>query len=205
MGVMTSCGEQLVILDLDNEEHAKLVKMTRRSDVSPKVLSKAAVLPKDKHGMPTYSSGKHDKRLVRMTAYSHYEADHITYGKKSAAGSKLKFGENERSAAADWSVYPLGTRFQIKGSPYVYIVDDYGSALVGTNTIDIYKPSMGRMNQWGTKHEEIKILEWGSFEESERILRGRRGYKHCRKMHDGILHHLAQNEPTNKALNGRSL
>lgn len=117
--------------------------------------------------------------MVRTTAYSHVEADHLTYGRKSAAGTNLQYGARVRSAAADWSKYPLGTRFTIEGLPYEYVVDDYGSALVGTETIDIYKPEMNTMNQWGVRNVPIKVLEWGSFEESRKILDGRKNVKHA--------------------------
>lgn len=111
--------------------------------------------------------------VVRTTAYSHQEQDSWKYGKKSAAGTTLKHTRKERSAAADWSRFPLGTRFKIKGLSQEYVVDDYGSALVGSDTIDIYKPSMSSMKQWGTRHVGIEVLEWGSFTESERILQSR--------------------------------
>lgn len=116
--------------------------------------------------------------MVRTTAYSHVEADHLTYGRKSAAGTNLQYGA-VRSAAADWSKYPLGTRFTIEGLPYEYVVDDYGSALVGTETIDIYKPEMKTMNKWGVRNVPIKVLEWGSFEESRKILDGRKHVRHA--------------------------
>ena len=122
--------------------------------------------------------------VVKTTAYTHYEADHIQYGTKTAAGDNLKFGM-VRSAAADWSRYPVGTRFKIKGLPYEYVVDDYGSALVGTDTIDLYKPSSSYMDQWGARDVGIEVLEWGSFEESKRILEGRKhkpDADHVRKM-----------------------
>src|SRR6185503_14205336 len=61
---------------------------------------------------------------VKTTAYSHVEADSLQYGRKNAAGSDLQYGM-VRSAAADWSVFPLGTVFKIDGMPYVYQVDDY--------------------------------------------------------------------------------
>jgi 3D (Asp-Asp-Asp) domain-containing protein len=117
--------------------------------------------------------------MVRTTAYSHVEADHLTYGRKSAAGTNLQYGARVRSAAADWSKYPLGTRFMIEGLPYEYVVDDYGSALVGTETIDIYKPEMSTMNQWGVRNVPIKVIEWGSFEESRKILDGRKNVRHA--------------------------
>ena len=126
--------------------------------------------------------------VVKTTAYTHYEADHIEYGKKSALGEELKFGQ-VRTAAADWSRYPVGTRFKIKGLPYEYIVEDYGSALVDTDTIDLYKPSSSAMNQWGARDVGIEVLEWGSFEESKRILESRKhkpSADHVRKMLENI-------------------
>lgn len=111
--------------------------------------------------------------VVRTTAYSHQESDSWKYGKKNATGGTLKHDRKVRSAAADWSRFPVGTRFKIKGQKQEYVVDDYGSALVGTDTIDIYKPTMSSMKQWGTRHVGIEVLEWGSFSESERILQPR--------------------------------
>ncbi|MCB1230512.1 MAG: 3D domain-containing protein [Verrucomicrobiae bacterium] len=122
--------------------------------------------------------------VVKTTAYTHYEADHVQYGAKTATGENLKYG-TVRSAAADWSRYPVGTRFKIKGLPYEYVVDDYGRALVGTDTIDLYKPDSNYMNQWGARDVGIEVLEWGSFEESKRILEGRKNKPdadHVRRM-----------------------
>ncbi len=123
--------------------------------------------------------------MVRTTAYTHSESDHVQYGRKSAAGNTLQYGSQVRSAAADWSKYPLGTRFMIEGLPYEYVVDDYGSALVGTETIDIYKPEKGTMNNWGVRNVPIRVLEWGSFEESRKILDERKNVRradHVREM-----------------------
>ncbi len=113
---------------------------------------------------------------VKTTAYTHTESDHIAYGAKSAVGNTLKYG-NVRSAAADWSVYPVGTSFKIEGEPYVYEVDDYGSALVGTKTIDLYRPSKASMNSWGARHVNIHVLKWGSFAESLAIMKPRENKK----------------------------
>ena len=118
---------------------------------------------------------------VRTTAYTHSESDHIIYGARTAVGSNLKYG-SVRSAAADWSVYPVGTIFQIEGLPYLYQVDDYGSALVGTNTIDLYKPDKATMNAWGVRNVNIRVIKWGSFSKSLTILRPRTAYPHIRKM-----------------------
>jgi 3D (Asp-Asp-Asp) domain-containing protein len=118
---------------------------------------------------------------VRTTAYTHSESDHIIYGARTAVGSQLKFG-SVRSAAADWSVYPVGTIFQIEGTPYIYQVDDYGSALVGTNTIDIYQPTKAHMNAWGVRNVNIRVLKWGSFSKSVAIMKERQKYDHVRSM-----------------------
>ncbi|MFZ4767660.1 MAG: 3D domain-containing protein, partial [Roseimicrobium sp.] len=91
---------------------------------------------------------------VKTTAYTHTERDHRKYGARTATGERLKYGE-VRSAATDWSVYPVGTVFKIEGEPYLYEVDDYGSALVGTKTIDLYKPSRTAMNAYGAKNVNI--------------------------------------------------
>ncbi len=117
--------------------------------------------------------------MVRTTAYCHKEADSLPYGKLNAAGTELKYGGLIRSAAADWSRYPVGTRFRITGMPYEFVVDDYGSALVGTNTIDIYKPTFAAMNAWGVRNVPIQVIEWGSFEVSHRILDGRKHVPHA--------------------------
>src|SRR5438874_6950422 len=67
---------------------------------------------------------------VRTTAYSRGENG----GRHNAVGDRLS-GHTCLSAASDWSRFPLGTRFQIVGAKEQYIIDDYGTALIGTNTI----------------------------------------------------------------------
>jgi|GEM_PF-3047294 3D (Asp-Asp-Asp) domain-containing protein len=129
---------------------------------------------------------------VRTTAYCHDEDDHIVYGAKNALGTPLKFG-SVRSAAADWSRYPVGTKFRIAGQPEVtYVVDDYGSALVGTGTIDIYKPTRTQMDAWGVRHVNIEVLQWGSYERSMDIMRDRMKWPHVRQMVRGIQERMYQ-------------
>jgi 3D (Asp-Asp-Asp) domain-containing protein len=142
-------------------------------------------LGRDKHGF-TFYHPRQLNRVVRTTAYTHSESDHIGYGPKYAIGTYLKYGSRVRSAAADWSVYPLGTKFKIKGEPYTYVIDDYGSALVGTATIDIYQPNKRLMRQWGRRVVEIEVIEWGSSRLSMEKLSDRRGYKHCRQMYAAL-------------------
>ncbi len=119
---------------------------------------------------------------VRTTAYTHSEADHVKYGSKTASGGELKYG-SVRSAAADWSVYPVGTVFQIEGDSTLYEVDDYGSALVGTGTIDLYKPSRSEMNSWGVRKVNIKVIKWGSYLKSLALMKPReKKSPHIREM-----------------------
>ena len=118
---------------------------------------------------------------IRTTAYTHTESDHVQYQNKNAMGTNLKYG-SVRSAASDWSIFPLGTTFRIAGESCLYEIDDYGSALVGKSTIDLYKPSRRAMNAWGVRNVNIEIVKWGSFEESLDVLKSRTRYGHVRRM-----------------------
>lgn len=86
------------------------------------------------------------------------------------------------SAAADWSRWPYGTVFRVLSTGQIYKVDDYGWALSGRNTIDLYKSSRREMNAWGVRHEPVQILKWGDELASKRVLAGRAKHKHCRRM-----------------------
>lgn len=135
---------------------------------------------------------------VRTTAYCHAEDDHRAYGRLAAVGTPLRFG-SVCSAAADWSRYPVGTIFRIKSQPgVVYEVDDYGSALVGSGTIDLYRPTIGSMNDWGVRAVDIEIVKWGSFHDSLRLMRDRVHHPHVRRMFLDIqkrLNQAADNRP----------
>lgn len=98
--------------------------------------------------------------------------------KKVVVSSKPQIG----SAAADWSRWPVGTVFRLISTGQVYRVDDYGWALAGRNTIDLYMPSRSTMNAWGAREENIQILQWGSTGESLRLLQAHQGYRHIRRM-----------------------
>lgn len=154
------------------------------------VKESARYLPKDKYGMPTYPLSQR-VRFARSTAYSCAENEPGAYGNLNAAGTRLKYGRSVRSAAADWSVYPVGTTFKIKGLPYTYVVDDYGSALAGTNTIDIYHPNLGMMREWGTRNVEINVIHWGSWERTANLLRGRTRHPHCAQMYAAVKRKIA--------------
>ncbi|RFC49139.1 MAG: 3D (Asp-Asp-Asp) domain-containing protein [Verrucomicrobia bacterium] len=128
-----------------------------------------------------------NKFVIKTTAYCHQESDSKPYGKLTASGTTLRCSGPVRSAAADWSRYPVGTRFRIIGQSQVYEVDDYGSALVGTDTIDIYQPSMRSMRNWGAPVVGIEVIHWGSYAESESILAPRASKSpHVRQMLAGV-------------------
>ncbi|MGJ8644002.1 MAG: 3D domain-containing protein [Luteolibacter sp.] len=185
--IITSCSTNLNILSKsDIEEHGHGIKYSKNQKFNPNspsgsLLAKAASKPKDKHSMPIYTFSERN-RIVRTTAYTCTESDHLIYGSKNAAGTNLRYSSKVRSAAADWSFYPVGTVFRIKGLNQLYVIDDYGSALTGTGTIDIYQPSHSLMNQWGRRNVEISVVRWGSFKRSAELLSGRTGYSHCRQM-----------------------
>jgi len=86
------------------------------------------------------------------------------------------------SAAADWSRWPMGTTFRLLSTGQIYRVDDYGWALAGRNTIDLYMATPAEMNAWGARAEPIQILKWGDTEESLRFLQRHQDYKHIRRM-----------------------
>jgi 3D (Asp-Asp-Asp) domain-containing protein len=125
------------------------------------------------------SANSHLGRMsnVRTTAYTHKEKG----GVHNALGTYLS-GRHVMSAAADWSVFPVGTRFRICSTREEYIIDDYGTALVGTNTIDLYKPTKLEMKRWGARNVDIDILQWGSEEKSLRVLAPRMKHAQVQKM-----------------------
>jgi 3D (Asp-Asp-Asp) domain-containing protein len=86
------------------------------------------------------------------------------------------------SAAADWSRWPAGTTFRLLSTGQTYRVDDYGWALSGRNTIDLYMATSREMNSWGAREEPIQILHWGDPQESLRLLEAKQNYKHIRRM-----------------------
>lgn len=112
---------------------------------------------------------------VRTTAYHHSEPG----GRVNGVGGRLA---PRHSAASDWSWLPVGTKFRILETGEDYIIEDYGSALVGRETIDLYKITRREMNAWGVRHVKIKILEWGSWAVSLKVLEPRARHKHVRRM-----------------------
>ena len=86
------------------------------------------------------------------------------------------------SAAADWSRWPAGTVFRLLSTGQNYRVEDYGWALSGRNTIDLYMANQREMNTWGARQERIEILKWGDPQESLQFLRRHQDYRHIKRM-----------------------
>lgn len=126
------------------------------------------------------------KVSVITTAYATAEKDHKKYGNKTAIGTKLV---PNKSAAANWAIYPVGTKLKI--GEITYQIDDFGSYVIGkvaksrnVPTVDIYQPSLRAMQRWGVRRfDDVEIVEMGSYEKSLTILQHRLKYKHCREMY----------------------
>ena len=114
---------------------------------------------------------------VRTTAYTTKEKG----GVRNALGTYLS-GRHVISAAADWSRFPLGTRFRICSTREEFIIDDYGTALVGSSTIDLYRPTKLEMKRWGVRNVDIDVLQWGSEQKSLEVLTPRAKFPQVQQM-----------------------
>ena len=135
-------------------------------------------------------------QTVRTTAYTHTEADHRAYGNKSALGTPLRSGPTLHSAAADWARWPAGTLFRICSTGQTFLVDDYGWALAGRNTLDLYKPTRSQMNAWGVRIERIEILQWGDPWASYRRLQPVSHHRHIARMLSEIRSLYSRSSPS---------
>jgi 3D (Asp-Asp-Asp) domain-containing protein len=86
------------------------------------------------------------------------------------------------SAAADWGRWPMGTTFRLLSTGQMYRVEDYGWALSGRNTIDLYMSNRRDMNTWGARQEPIQILHWGDPQQSLQVLQSHTEHKHIKRM-----------------------
>ena len=103
-------------------------------------------------------------------------------GKKAVATKTKTKVPRIGSAAADWARWPAGTTFRILSTGQMYRVDDYGWALSGRNTIDLYMATPREMNSWGARQEPIQVLHWGDPQESLRLLQPHQNSKHIQRM-----------------------
>jgi 3D (Asp-Asp-Asp) domain-containing protein len=120
------------------------------------------------------------RKATRVTTTTATRVTKTTRGvKRAVAVSKPpKIG----SAATDWSRWPMGTVFRLLSTGQMYRVEDYGWALAGRNTIDLYMANQRDMNTWGARQEPIQVLRWGDPKESLQILRSHTDYKHIKRM-----------------------
>jgi 3D (Asp-Asp-Asp) domain-containing protein len=132
------------------------------------------------------------KKATRVTTTTTVTTTRVTKGTKTtakvtttkggkraaAAGKPPRIG----SAAADWSRWPMGTTFRLLSTGQTYRVEDYGWALSGRNTIDLYMANQHDMNNWGARQEPIQVLHWGDRQQSLQILQSHSEHKHIKRM-----------------------
>jgi 3D (Asp-Asp-Asp) domain-containing protein len=137
-------------------------------------------IPVDESGSyspPLQRFSKEERRTVTRTAKR--PAKPTRNVKRAVAVSKPpQIG----SAAADWSRWPAGTVFRLLSTGQNYRVEDYGWALSGRNTIDLYMANQREMNTWGARPETIEVLKWGDPQESLQFLRRHQDYRHIKRM-----------------------
>lgn len=140
------------------------------------------------HPLPRYEQPipRAAVQKIRTTAYTHTESDHRRYSNLTALGTPLRSGPLVHSAAADWARWPCGTMFRIRATGEIYEVDDYGFALSGVNTIDLYKPTKREMREWGVRRVTIEILKWGDPWASYRKMIRVRTCRHIKRMMNEI-------------------
>jgi 3D (Asp-Asp-Asp) domain-containing protein len=118
---------------------------------------------------------------VVATAYGASAKCNSKWAGRNAIGGRLKSGALT-SAAADWSRFPVGTKFRVKETGRVYVVDDYGSAMVGKDKVDLFKTNYREVYRWGVRNVQLEIIEWGDFEKSLAILKPRSRSRHVKSM-----------------------
>lgn len=148
----------------------------RRADYTPRAIPVAGDDPGFRRA--SYSGAGLEKFTLKPTTTTKIVKTKGGKKKRVTVTTKPQIG----SAAADWSRWPAGTVFRLISTGQVYRIDDYGWALAGRNTIDLYLPSRKAMNAWGAREENIQILQWGDPAASLRLLQGHQGYRHIRRM-----------------------
>jgi 3D (Asp-Asp-Asp) domain-containing protein len=134
---------------------------------------------KDPKLQPFSMQEKKATRVTTTTATTRVTKTTTRGAKRAVAVSKTpKIG----SAAADWSRWPMGTTFRLLSTGQMYRVEDYGWALSGRNTIDLYMSNRRDMNTWGARQEPIQILHWGDAQQSLQVLQSHTDYKHIKRM-----------------------
>jgi 3D (Asp-Asp-Asp) domain-containing protein len=130
-----------------------------------------------------------DEVPVLATAYSSGAACNGAWSGRNAVGGRLKSGK-VNSAAADWSRFPLGTKFRVVETGKVYVVDDYGSAMVGKDKVDLFMADYGQVRRWGKRNVTLEIIEWGCPERSLEVLKPRSKAPYIRQMVRDLRHRV---------------
>jgi hypothetical protein len=76
----------------------------------------------------------------------------------------------------------VGTKFRVVETGKVYVVDDYGSAMVGKDKVDLFHTSYRDVYRWGVRQVNLEIIEWGCPDKSLAILKPRARAPHVRRM-----------------------
>ncbi len=155
------------------------------------------------HATASRATHKGQHMTVRTTAYTPNEKG--GGGHCNACGQRLHFGGDPYSAAADWSWLPLGTQFYMATTGHTYVIEDYGSALVGKKTIDLYMPTRAAMREWGARNVDIEILQWGSPVMSLKLLEPRQKADYVRTMVTCLRHNKGPMLASTKAGSGTAL
>ena len=151
------------------------------------VVAHATLAYEVQRAIPVNESGSYSPPLQR---FSMEERQPVTPGPKRAPRTTravkravvVSRPPQIGSAAADWSRWPAGTVFRLLSTGQNYRVEDYGWALSGRNTIDLYMANQREMNSWGARQETIEVLKWGDPEESLQFLRRHQDYRHIKRM-----------------------
>ena len=151
------------------------------------VVRRATLAYEVQRAIPVNESGSYSPPLQR---FSMEERQSVTPGPKRAPRTTravkravvVSRPPQIGSAAADWSRWPAGTVFRLLSTGQNYRVEDYGWALSGRNTIDLYMANQREMNNWGARQETIEVLKWGDPAESLQFLRRHQDYRHIKRM-----------------------
>ena len=154
------------------------------------VVARATLAYEAPRAIPVDENGSYSPPLQRFSMQERSGSRRITRTTKRPAKSTrnvkravaISKPPQIGSAAADWSRWPAGTVFRLLSTGQNYRVEDYGWALSGRNTIDLYMANQREMNTWGARPETIEVLKWGDPQESLQFLRRHQDYRHIKRM-----------------------
>jgi 3D (Asp-Asp-Asp) domain-containing protein len=117
----------------------------------------AVVTASSLFALPAYAddapAGEGQTIQAIVTGYA-IGSDGGAVGGTTATGTATHWG----TLAADWRLYPPGTRLQIEGFPNdVFTVEDSGGAVRG-NVFDIWFPDLATAVAFGTKSLRVTVL-----------------------------------------------